>query len=198
MAQLDFESEMTAHWMQMGIGPRQAVAKLQPACVGVEPLSEEAIRELEAKWQQGRSAFDIVLDILGGLWNRLAGFDCEDVGWPADHTHVVCYLAETTGDRFAVDDVAQTEEPNDQLTMSFQHQGERHSFTFEHNGTWLNLTGLLIGLNRILEQVGIKERFFVLYMDNGQVSVVVFVLPDKFLPAARELRLRLEEDSGGK
>ncbi len=193
MSQLDFEAEMTAYWRRSGIGPRQAVALLQPACRDVEPLREEAIQKLDAEWQQGRSAFDIVLDILGGPWNRLTGFDCEDVSWPADHTNIVYDLAKITGGRFTVDDVVQTEEPNDRLTLGFQHRSNRYSFTFEHGGTWVNLTSLLAGLNRILQQFGIDERFVAIYL-NG-LGLVTFVLPDEFIPAARELHLRLEEES---
>ncbi len=71
MSQLDFEAEMTAHWLQSGIGPRQAAAKIQPACVGVELLSEEAIQKLEVRWQQEPDAFSVVLSILGQRLARI-------------------------------------------------------------------------------------------------------------------------------
>ena len=60
MSQLDFEAEMTAHWLQSGIGPRQAAAEIQPACVGVELLSEEAIQKLEVRWQQEPDALRVL------------------------------------------------------------------------------------------------------------------------------------------
>jgi hypothetical protein len=143
----DFESEMTAHWLQSDIGPRQAAAKLQPVCGDVEPLSEQAIRELEAEWQEKRNAFYAVLGILGGPWNCLAGFDCEDVESPADHTRVVSYLAKATNGRFVVDGTTQTIEPNGDLTLNLLHRGNRYSCTFEDGGSWVNLSGLLAGLN---------------------------------------------------
>jgi hypothetical protein len=49
-----------------------------------------------------------------------------------------------------------------------------------------------------IKQLGIEERFFELYGGNGNTGIVAFVLPDKFIPAARDLRIRMEEASSGK
>jgi len=192
MPQPDFEEAMTAHWLQIGIGPRAAAAKLQPACGNVGQLSETELKELEVKWQQKRNAFYIVLAILGGPWNRLAGFDCEDVSHTADHTDIIHYLAASTGDRFIVEHVEQAAEPNDDIRLTFTHESNRYSFTFQTNGSWVNLPGTLDGLNQVLEQIGMPERFVELYNGGGGAGIVAFVLPDAFLPAARELHIRLE------
>jgi hypothetical protein len=188
----DFEEAMTTCWLQRGIGSREAAAKLQAACGDVEQLSEAKLKELELKWEQKRNAFYIVLAILGGPWNRLAGFDCEDVSHPADHTDIVHYLAASTGGRFIVEDVEQAAEPNNDIRLTFNHEGDRYSFTFETNDTWVNLPGMLDGLNHVLEQSGARERFIELYNGRGGAGIVAFVLPDAFVPAARELHLRLE------
>lgn len=191
MSQLDFEEAMTAHWLQIGIGPREAAAKLRPACGAVEPLTEVKLRELETNWEEERSAFGVLLAILSE-WNCLAGFDCEDVSWPADHTCKVRYLAASTRGRFTVEDVEQRVEPNDDIRLTCTHQGSRYSFTFQNNGTWVNLPGLLNGLNDVLERLGIPERFIELYLGNSGPGLVAFVLPEVFLPVARELHIRLE------
>ena len=182
---------MTAHWVQSNIGPREAAAKLRPACGNVEPLSESTLEKLESRWRREADAFGILLAILAE-WHRLTGFDCEDVEWPADHTCIVHYLAAVTGDKFAVKDIVQTAEPNDKLRLAFRHQGNSHSLTFQHNGSWINLSGTLDGLNSILKQIGLQERYIELYNGGGQAAAVAFVLPDVFLPAARELHIRLE------
>lgn len=65
MSYVDPDATMTAHWLQSGIGPREAAAKLQSACGDVE-LSEQTIQELEVKWRQERNAAHIVYAILGG------------------------------------------------------------------------------------------------------------------------------------
>jgi hypothetical protein len=122
----------------------------------------------------------------------LAGFDCEDVESPADHTKIVFYLAAIAGDQFAVDDVVQTIEPNGDLRLLLMHQGNAHSFTMEDHGSWCNVPGTLDGLNRILERLGITERFIELYTGGGGAGIVAFVRPDKFLPVARELNIQLE------
>jgi hypothetical protein len=63
---------------------------------------------------------------------------------------------------------------------------------FPHDGTWVNLPGTLDGLNQVLERLGTQERFIELYNWGQGAGVVAFVLPDLFLPAARELHIRLE------
>jgi hypothetical protein len=191
---VDPNATMTAHWLQSGIGPREAAAKLQPACGDVE-LGEETIQELEVKWRRERNAAHIVYGILGGPWNRLAGFDCKDVESPADHTKIVRYLAAVTGDQFAVDDVMQTIEPNGDLTLALTHQGNPYSFTVRDHGRWCNVPDTLDGLNGILERLGLTERFIELYTGGGGAGIVAFVRPDKFLPVARELGIRLESAS---
>lgn len=56
----------------------------------------------------------------------------------------------------------------------------------------MNLPGTLDGLNTVLERLGMQERFIELYNWGQGAGVVAFVLPDLFLPAARELHIRLE------
>lgn len=187
----DFEAAMTAHWVQSNVGPRQAAAKLRPACGNVEPLSKSTLEKLETRWRQDADAFGILLTLLAE-WHRLTGFDCEDVESPADHTCIVHYLAETTGDKFSVEDIIQTTEPNNTLRLAFRHQSNSHSFTFRHIGSWINLSGTLDGLNRILEEIALQERYIELYNGGGQAGAVAFVLPNVFLPVARELHIRLE------
>ncbi len=133
MKDCDHETTMTAHWLQSGIGPRDAVAKLQPACDGA-PLSEEVMRELEDKWRDERNAAHLVYGILGGPWNRLAGFDLKDVVSPADHTDIVRDLAGITGNQFAVDDVVQTDEPDGDVNLLVVQRGKSHSFGVEGRG----------------------------------------------------------------
>lgn len=191
MSEEDFEAAMTAHWVRSNIGPREAAAKLRPACSNVEPLSEQTLEKLEARWRQETDAFGILLEILGE-WRRLSGFDCEDVERPADHACIVHYLAASTGGRFTVEDVVQTVEANDDIRLTLTHQGDRYSFTFQNNGTWVNLPGTLDGLNHVLEQLGMRERFIEPYNWGQGAGVVTFVLPDAFLSTARELHIRLE------
>jgi hypothetical protein len=54
-----------------------------------------------------------------------------------------------------------------------------------------NLPGLLAGLNRVLEELSVQERFIELYAGDGP-GVVAFALPDKFVLAARKLGIWLE------
>ncbi len=186
----DYKAKITNHWLELGVGPQEAAAKLQAACGDIE-LDEETVRKLEARWQQEHDAISIVYGILAGPWNRLAGFDCEDVVSPADHTHIVGYLSATTKNKLVVENVVQSIEPNGNLRLSLTHEGNTYAFTFEDGGSWCNLSGLLVGLNLLLEELHIPERFIELYAGDGP-GVVAFVLPNKFIPAARELGIQLE------
>src|SRR4029077_740203 len=47
---LEPETAMTVRWLLNDIGPREAAAKLQPACSDV-PAGDEMLRDLDAKWQ---------------------------------------------------------------------------------------------------------------------------------------------------
>lgn len=190
----DYEAAITSHWLQSGIGPREAAAKLQPACGNVE-VNEETIRKLEAKWRQKHDPISIVYGLLGETWNRLAGFDCEDVQSPADYIHIVGYLAAISSNNIVAADVKQSIEPNGDLKISLTRGGSTYSFTFENCGSWCNLSGLLAGLNHLLEECSIPERFIELYAGDGP-GVVAFVIPNKFLPAALDLGIQLESRFG--
>jgi hypothetical protein len=122
----------------------------------------------------------------------LAGFDCENVQSPADHRDIVRYLGAATSNKFAAENVIQSVEPNGDLKLSLMHAGKAYAFTFEDHGSWCNLSGLLAGLNRVLEELRIRERFIELYIGGEGPGLVVFALPDKFVLAARKLGIRLE------
>ncbi len=76
------------------------------------------------------------------------------------------------------------------MAISSSH-GKTYAFTFEDYGSWCNLSGLLVGLNRVLEELHIPEHFIEVYAGEGP-GVVVFALPDKFVLAARKLGIWLE------
>ncbi|MFZ3310678.1 MAG: hypothetical protein WA280_15035, partial [Xanthobacteraceae bacterium] len=107
-----------------------------------------------------------------------------------DHTGIVGYLCKSTANKLVAKNVVQSIEPNGDLKLSLTHQGNSYAFTFEDGGSWCNLPGLLVGLNRVLEELRIPERFIELYTGEGP-GIVAFVLPDKFIPAARDLGIRL-------
>jgi hypothetical protein len=189
LAYVDPVAATTEHWLQAGIGPRDAVTKLQLACSDVE-LSEKTIQGLEAHWRQHGDAFRIVLANLAGA-RRLAGFDCEDVESPADHTRMVHYLAEIAANKLTIDDVVQTTEPNGDVRLLLTHRADSYSFTVAGNGSWRNVPGTLDGLNQILDRLGVPERFIELDLGGQGPGAVAFVRPDMFLPAARELGICL-------
>lgn len=62
----------------------------------------------------------------------------------------------------------------------------------------MNLPGTLDGLNKVLERLGMQERFIELYNHGQGAGVVAFVLPGLFLPAAHELHIRLVSTSNVK
>jgi hypothetical protein len=71
------------------------------------------------------------------------------------------------------------------------HRGKGYSFSIQHQGRWLNLSGVLEGLNGILGRLGMPERFIELGEGGYECAVVTFVHAEKFLAAARELHIQL-------
>jgi hypothetical protein len=184
------EAKLTSFWLRSGFGPREAAVKLR-AAYGVEPASEEILQELEEIWRNRPDATHAIVILLSS-WKRLEGFDREDVVWPAEHEHIVSALAEITGNQFAVDDITQTVEPNGDLRLSMRHRGSLCSFVMESYGTWCNVAGTIAGLNHMLEQLGVPERFIEFYSGGGPGALVTFAQPSKFGPIAGELGIRLE------
>ena len=97
-----------------------------------------------------------------------------------------------TSNKLTPEYVTQSVEPNGDLKLALTHDGKTYAFTFEDFGSWCNLSGLLAGLNRVLDELLIPERFIELYVGGEGPGVVVFALPDKFVLAAGKLGIRLE------
>jgi HEAT repeat protein len=190
-ARLDSKTAMVVHWLLNDIGPREVIAKLRPAC-GDKEISEAAIEKLEEKWRTDFNGELFVWNILSEPPNCLAGIVCKTVTSPAEHERLVEDLAKITNGRFAVEDVAQTVEPNgEELRLLLVHRGKGYSFSIQHEGRWLNLSGVLRGLNGILEGLGMPERFIELGEGGYECAVVTFVHAEKFLAAAQELHIQL-------
>ena len=99
---LEPEIAMTVRWLLNDIGPREAAAKLQPACGGV-PASEEVLQDLDAKW---RTEPDATALFSGACWvggSRLAVPFYKTVQSPVDHDETVRKLAAISGEHFVVE-----------------------------------------------------------------------------------------------
>lgn len=190
---VDSETAMTIHWVRNKITPRVAAAKLTSAC-GDRALSEATIEELEATWREKFDASSIVWGLLGE-WHRITAVVYKDVVSPVDHDDEVRKLGEISADRFSIEEVVQTIEDDGNLRVLPVHRGQGFSFAVENHGRWCNVDALLDGLNGILESLGLAERFIQLgeNRDSYAAAVVAFAHADKFLAAARELRLPVVE-----
>ena len=186
----NFEAAMTARWLQAGIGPREAAAKLQPAFNGIE-LDEQAIQALDNKWEGQPDALGIVYALLDG-WHRLAGFGCKTSQSPVDHAEIILMMAEISKDKFPIDDIRQTIESDEELRVSLVSRGERYSFSVQDHGRRYNIDGVLDGLNAILSGLDLAERFIEFYSGSGSVAILTFARKDQFLSVAKELGIRLE------
>lgn len=189
-ARLDPETAMTLYWLLNDIGPRDVIAKLRPAC-GNKEVSETAIEKLEQKWRTDFNAESFVWNILSEPPNCLAGIVCKTVTSPAEHDELIKDLAAVTNGRFIVEDVAQIVESSGELQLLFLHRGAGYSFFIQNHGRWLNLPGVLEGLNGILQRLGMPERFIELGEGGYECAVVTFVHAEKFLAAARDLHIQM-------
>ena len=186
---LEPEIAMTVRWLLNDIGPREAAAKLQPACGGV-PASEEVLQDLEAKWRTAPDATGVVWTLLG-RWNRIAVPFYKTVESPVDHAETVCKLTAISAERFAVGEVVQTTESSGDFRVLLVHQGAGYSFPVQNHGRWCNVRAVLDGLNGILDSLGLSERYIELASGTSDVALVTFARADIFMPLARELGIRL-------
>ena len=186
---LEPEMAMTVRWLLNDIGPREAAAKLQPAC-GDVPASDKVLKELDTQWRTEPDARHVVWTLLGG-WNRIACVFYKTVQSPVDHDETVCEIAAIAGERFAVDDVVQKIEASGYFRILLVHQGTGYSFPVEDHGRWCNVRAVIDGLNSILDRLRLPERFIEHSSGTSDVALVTFARADLFMPVARELDIQL-------
>jgi HEAT repeat protein len=186
---LDPEIAMTVRWLLNDIGPREAAAKLQPAC-GDVPASDEMLQNLDAKWRTGPDATHVVWSLLNG-WKCFVVVFYKGHGPHIDHDEAVRKLAEISGERFAIDEVVQTTESSGDFRVLLVHQGVGYSFPVQNYGRWCNIDAVLKGLNGILDRIGLAERFIEFETENRDFGVLTFANAEIFMPVARELGIRL-------
>jgi HEAT repeat protein len=180
---------MTVGWLLGDIGPREAAAKLQPAC-GDVAASEEVLQDLDAKWEKNPDATQVVWALLHA-WNRLAVPFYKTVEATVDHDDTVRALAAIAGEHFTVDEVVQTTEPSGDFRILLVHRGTGYSFPVENHGRWCNVPAVIDGLNGILDQLALPERFIELDSGTSDIGLVTFARADIFMPLARELDIQL-------
>jgi hypothetical protein len=179
----------TVRWLCNDIGPREAAAKLRPACGGAA-ASEKTLEKIDAKWQKDLDAVGVVWELLGG-WNRIAAPFYKTVVSPVDHTETVYKLAAITEEHFALDEVVQVTEPDGNFRLTLVHQGAGYSFPVENHGRWCNVVAVIDGLNSILDRLGLPERFIELSSGTSDVAIVTFARADIFMSVAREFGIPL-------
>jgi HEAT repeat protein len=186
---LDPEIAVTVRWLLSDIGPREVAAKLRPAC-GEVAASDQVLQDLDTKWRTAPDASGVVWTLLGG-WNRIAVPFYKTVQSPVDHAETVRKLTAISGERFAVDEVVQTTESSGDFRVLLVHQGAGYSFPVQNHGRWCNVRAVLDGLNGILDNLGLPDRFIELDSGTSDVALVTFARADIFMPLARELGVRL-------
>jgi HEAT repeat protein len=186
---LEPEMTTTVRWLINDIGPREAAAKLQPAC-GDIPASEEVLQDLEAKWQAKPNTDHVIWGLLQG-WKRIAFPFYKTVQSPVDHDETVRELAAISGGHFSVDEVVQMTEGSGDFRLLLVHKGLGYSFPVQNHGRWCNVRAVIDGLNDILDGLGRAERFIEISSGTSDVAVVTFARADIFMPLAHELGVRL-------
>lgn len=185
---VDRDTALTIHWLRNGLTPRTVARCLRPAIVGAGP-TEEKLTELEARWRDKPDAKSMVFAIV----DRLSVILFKTVDSTPDHAELVTELAEITEYRFAIEDVVQTVESEDELRIRFIHNGAGYTFPVRHHGRYLNGDDVLAGINGVLDRLGFIERF--IHIDVGDAAaVVVFVRAEAFFAAAEALRIPLQSN----
>lgn len=187
--QLEPEVSMTVRWLLNNIGPREAAAKLQPACGGVA-ARDELLQTLATQWQAEPDATGVIWKLLDG-WKRLAVPFYKTVEGHVDHAETVRDLAAIAYGGFTVEEVVQTTESSGDFQILLVQGGTGYSFPVQNHGRWCNVRAVIDGLNDILERLGLVERYIEINSGTSDVALVTFARTDIFMPLARELGIPL-------
>jgi hypothetical protein len=183
---------MRVHWLVNRLTPRMAIDRLVEA--GVIPRPEEdVIRKIEDRWQQQRSPYSIILDLLAES-HRLTGFDTETGMVTVNYLKLIDMFLDISREEFRAEAFSQEVNPTSgESEIQFVCDERVYSFTARNFGDWYDVEAVIHGLNQALEESESAERFIVLYTGD-QTCLVTFAPGAAFRRMARELRLPLEDD----
>lgn len=187
---LEPDTAMRVHWLANGITARRAVELFVEGGIIPAP-TEEQLQELDARWEQERSAHGTVISLLE---KRMAWFDTETGFVPPDYLDLLSQLFSISHLVFQTIAPSQTvDEESGESEIRFVYNDKEYAFTVRNVGDYYDVPSVLAGLNRALAEGERTERFLPLYTGD-QTAAVAFVPEESFLQISEALHIPLEDD----
>lgn len=174
-------------WLLEGITPRKVAERLVKAGV-IDWPGNEVLDRLQERWRTNRSAFDVVLELLGR--DRVAWFD----GSGGDPVRLVEDLAVMSEGALRPVLVTREDEAG-HAVVRFVQSRRLFRFTTGSSKGGSPIASVLAALNETLESVGRPERFVRLHT-GGQTWLVTCAPGRPFAQACEGLRIPVERDHG--
>lgn len=197
MAKLDPWRRFTLRSRALGMTLDQLIARLVDAAILdsalVEGLSAEDREEIAKCWRSGdaeAALCEALLRCKGLLW-----FDTEDAYVPPDYAALLAELAEIGGRRVRLEcahlESSDDNAPEHQLTLLINGLPAR--LPLRNAGDWIDVTGLIDGLNAELARQGEACRFVTLH-ETDQTAQIILGDGAKLLALQQTLDFPLDAD----
>ena len=126
-------------------------------------------------WQKDDS-FPTMLALLSES-GRVHWFDCEDADSPPDYLALISDLIALSGGEIIVRNAAVSIEPPASLELRINTGAHAVTIHLQHQGDWIDVEGLLSGLNRLLAEMQSPRRYYPLAA-GGQAACLVLANMD--------------------
>ena len=136
------------------------------------PMARSEIRAqfVEKWWNADR--FGTIVELLAG-GGRFHVFDCEDANVPPDYPSLVGELAALSDGEILAGRVAMSVKEPAEVQLRIDADSREALLTLQYQGDWIDVDGLLSGLNRLLAKIKSPRRFYVLQAAGQWVMVVL-------------------------
>ena len=126
---------------------------------------------------------------------RSRAFDLEDACTPPDYPVLVGELVALSNGEIVISKVSVSAKPT-MLEMELTTDALTVLVRLQHQGDWIDVDGLLSGLNQLLTAAGSSKRYYPL-VPSGQFALVVLARADAMTPLVSDLRFPIGEPHRG-
>jgi hypothetical protein len=188
---LDPLQTMRVYWHLNNLTPRAAIDQFVQAKIIPVP-SDEVIDKLEEYWEGDHQPFGFILELLHSQ-KRISWFDCETSWVQVNYKDLMGTLLDIAKDVFPVEAVSQqVYEESGESDVQFVYNNKAYTIKARYFGDWYDVEAVFYGLNTVLAETNLAERFLLLYTGD-QTCIPVFLPELAFRQIAANLRIPLED-----
>jgi len=182
---------MNAIWVSRGLEPAAAIERLgQLGIIDLSlPITQPRPNEL-TKFSPYSDTINAVI-----MQYVVAFFDAESSRVPCRHDELLFSLEDFSKNSFRPDAVREEfVAAYKHYTLSFMHDERLYTVRFWNEGDYYNTDAVFQGVNRALQDAGLREQFMELAVSEDQMAWYLFADPEAADVAAKELLLLLRSN----